>query len=56
MAFTKIISDVFKLSLAKAEEYKRAYGLDKAQFEGKLFQAVTPVLSTLVGDVKKVVA
>lgn len=56
MAFTKIISDVFKLPPAQAEEYKRAYGLDQTQFEGKLFQAVTPVLSTMVGDIKKVIA
>jgi type IV pilus assembly protein PilM len=56
MAFTKIISDVFKLPPAQAEEYKRAYGLDQTQFEGKLFLAVTPVLSTLVADIKKVIA
>jgi type IV pilus assembly protein PilM len=56
MAFTKIISDVFKLPPAQAEEYKRAYGLDQTQFEGKLFLAVTPVLSTLVADMKKVIA
>lgn len=56
MAFTKIISDVFKLPPAQAEEYKRAYGLDQSQFEGKLYQAMLPVLTTVVGDIKKVVA
>lgn len=54
MAFTRIIADTFKLPVAQAEEYKRNYGLDKAQFEGKLFAAVTPVLAGLIGDVKKV--
>ncbi|MEK7525381.1 MAG: type IV pilus assembly protein PilM [Patescibacteria group bacterium] len=54
MAFTRIIADTFKLPINQAEEYKRNYGLDKKQFEGKLFAAVTPVLAGLIGDVKKV--
>lgn len=56
MAFTRIVADAFKLPVSQAEEYKRAYGLDKAQFEGKLFSAMEPVLSGLVGDMKKVIA
>ncbi len=56
MAFTRIIAESFKLAVGQAEEYKRAYGLDKTQFEGKLFTAVEPVLSGLVGDIKKVIA
>lgn len=56
MAFTRIVADVFKLAVNQAEEYKRAYGLDKTQFEGKLFTAMEPVLSGLVGDIKKVIA
>lgn len=56
MAFTRIIADSFKLAVTQAEEYKRAYGLTKTQFEGKLFAAMEPVLSGLVGDIKKVVA
>lgn len=54
MAFTRIIADTFKLPVTQAEEYKRNYGLDKGQFEGKLFAAVAPVLAGLIGDVKKV--
>ena len=54
MAFSRIIADTFKLPINQAEEYKRSYGLDKKQFEGKLFAAVEPVLSGLIGDVKKV--
>jgi type IV pilus assembly protein PilM len=56
MAFTRIIAESFKLPVTQAEEYKRAYGLDKGQFEGKLFASVEPVLSGLIGDIKKVVA
>ncbi len=56
MAFTRIVADAFKLAVSQAEEYKRTYGLDKTQFEGKLYQAMEPVLSGLVGDIKKVIA
>lgn len=56
MAFTRIIAEAFKLAVNQAEEYKRTYGLDKVQFEGKLFAAVEPVLSGLIGDMKKVIA
>ncbi len=56
MAFTRIIAESFRLAISQAEEYKRTYGLDKTQFEGKLFSAVEPVLSGLVGDFRKVIA
>src|SRR3990167_6413636 len=56
MAFTRIVAEAFKLAVGQAEEYKRAYGLDKTQFEGKLFAAMEPVLSGLIGDIKKVIA
>ncbi len=56
MAFTKIIADTFHLTVQQAEEYKRAYGLDKSQFEGKLYTSVEPVLTSLLADINKVVA
>ena len=56
MAFTRIIADSFKLSISQAEEYKRTYGLEKSQVEGKLYAAMEPVLTGLVGDIKKVIA
>lgn len=54
-AFTKIIADVFKLNLTQAEEYKRSYGLDKGQLEGKIVAACEPVTGGLIGDIKKVI-
>ncbi len=56
MAFTRIVAEAFKLAVGQAEEYKRAYGLDRTRFEGKLFSAMEPVLSGLIGDIKKVIA
>ncbi len=38
---------------AQAEEYKRAYGLDANQLEGKLRQVLVPVLNLIVGEIKK---
>lgn len=54
-AFTKIIADVFKLNINQAEEYKRSYGLDKNQLEGKIFTACEPVTTGLLSDIKKVI-
>lgn len=56
MAFTRIIAETFRLAVPAAEQYKRTYGLDKTQFEGKLLASLEPVLSGLIGDLKKVVA
>ncbi len=56
LAFTKIISDSFKLPPVQAEEYKRTYGLDGTQLEGKLLASAQPILNTLIADVKKVIS
>lgn len=55
MAFTRIIAESFRLNVSQAEEYKRVYGLDKGQFEGKLVNSIQPVLSGLVNDINKVI-
>lgn len=54
MAITRMIADAFKLPINQAEEYKRTYGLDKQQFEGKLFAAMEPILSGVIADIRKV--
>lgn len=53
-AFTKIIADSFRMNLAQAEEYKRSYGLDKTQLEGKIVTACEPVTNGLLADIRKV--
>lgn len=39
----------------QAEEYKRTYGLNEQQLEGKLYQVMYPVFKSFVGEVQKAV-
>lgn len=41
---------------AQAEEYKKAYGLDKSKLEGKIVEAVRPVMDTIMTEMKRAVA
>lgn len=48
---TKAIVNEFQLSFAQAEEYKRAYGLNAAQAEGKIYMVLKPVIDIIVTEV-----
>lgn len=52
-AITKAIASDFGLDLARAEEYKQTYGFDDAALQGKLTETITPVFSTIIGEIKK---
>ncbi|MDO8551145.1 MAG: type IV pilus assembly protein PilM [bacterium] len=52
-AFTRAISANLALEVTQAEEYKRAYGLEEAQLEGKIRQALGPVFKVVVDEVKR---
>jgi len=56
MAMTRMISETFKMSVSQAEEYKRAYGVDKSQVEGKIYNALAGLIDSLVVEIKKVMA
>ena len=53
VAMTRSISESLKLPIAQAEEYKRTYGLDEAQLEGKVRQSLLLVFESLVTDMRK---
>ena len=53
VALTRAIASDFGLQLAQAEEYKRVYGLSDKNFGGKVGQAIQPILSSLLTEVKK---
>lgn len=53
VAMTRSISESLKLPIAQAEEYKRTYGLDESQLEGKVRQSLLLVIESLVGDIRK---
>ncbi len=52
-ALTRAISATLQLTMSQAEEYKRAYGVMSNVLEGKLLQAMSPVLEGMVVEMKK---
>ena len=56
MAMTRLISEAFKISTNQAEKYKRAYGVDKSQVEGKIYNTLSGLIDSLVVEIKKVMA
>ncbi len=40
----------------QAEEFKKTYGLDRRQMEGKIVEAVKPIMDTIIGEIKRAIA
>lgn len=55
VAFTRAVSQSLTLPIAQAEEYKRTYGMDASQLEGKVRESLTLVLESLSTEVKKAI-
>lgn len=53
IALTRAIASDFGLQVDQAEEYKRVYGLSDKNFGGKVRQAIEPILTALLIEVKK---
>ena len=54
-ALTQALQKKINLEAQQAEEYKRTYGLDEAQFEGKVRAALLPVIQIMVNEVRKAI-
>lgn len=52
-AFTRAVSQGLRLTIPQAEEYKKTYGFDSKQLEGKVKGALEPVLRLVVDEIKK---
>jgi len=52
-AFTRAISSGLSLETAQAEEYKRAYGLEETQLEGKIKAALAPIFKVVIDEIKR---
>lgn len=52
-ALTEALTSDFNLELQQAEEYKRNYGLDESQLEGKIANSLKPVMQVIVNEAKK---
>ena len=54
-AFTRAISTTLALETSQAEQYKTAYGLTEKKLEGKVKEAITPVVNLVVNEIKKAI-
>lgn len=52
-AITRSINDNFNIPIPQAEEYKKAYGMDQSQLQGKVYQAIKPIIDGIVSEIKK---
>jgi type IV pilus assembly protein PilM len=53
LAMSRALSVKFELSIADAEKYKRTYGLDKSQLEGKVFAGIESIVKGLVDELRR---
>lgn len=54
-SLTQALEKQINLDKQQAEEYKRTYGLDPQQFEGKVRAALLPVINILTNEIKKAI-
>ncbi len=52
-AITRAISVDLGIDTKQAEDYKRAYGLSRETFQGKIGKSLYPIMESIVGDIKK---
>ncbi len=52
---TKALEQELGLEASQAEQYKRSYGLDEKQFQGKIAKALEPSVDLLVNEMQKAV-
>lgn len=55
MALTRILSQHFNFEITQAEQYKKVYGLLEDQLEGKVLEALKPVVDIIVSEGKRVI-
>ncbi|MBU1031944.1 pilus assembly protein PilM [Patescibacteria group bacterium] len=55
MALTRALAQHFNFELSQAEQYKKVYGLVEDQLEGKLFEALKPVVDIIAGEARRVI-
>lgn len=54
-ALTRAVSQAFSFETPQAEEYKKVYGLNEHQLEGKLFQVLRPIVDIILSETRKVI-
>lgn len=54
-ALTRSLAQNFNFEFMQAEEYKKVYGLLEDQLEGKVFEALRPVVEIIASEAKRVI-
>ena len=54
-AFTRAVSQSLGIEPIQAEEYKKTYGLDANQLEGKVKKALEPIFRVIIDEIKKAI-
>lgn len=54
-AITRSLASYLNLEVSQAEEYKKAYGLNESQLEGKVRQALIPMVDVILSEIRKVI-
>lgn len=55
LALTRALAQQFSFEFSQAEEYKKVYGLREDVLEGKVFEALKPVVDVMVGESRRVI-
>ncbi len=52
-SLTQAIASDFSFEYEQAEEYKRNYGIDPNQLEGKIYQSLKPIVDSIIAEVRR---
>jgi type IV pilus assembly protein PilM len=55
-ALSRAVAQSFGFEISQAEEFKKTYGIEKDKLEGKLLAAVSPIMDTIIGEMKRAIA
>lgn len=55
IALTRQLAQQFNFEVLQAEEYKKVYGLHQDQLEGKVFEALKPLVDIIVQEGKRII-
>ncbi len=55
LALTRALGQQFNFEFTQAEQYKKVYGLAQDQLEGKVYEALKPIVDIIMGECKRVI-
>lgn len=55
MALTRSLAQHFNFEIMQAEEYKKVYGLLADQLEGKVYEALKPLVDLIAGESRRII-